>query len=79
MSSIDRRIGSIREDHRADYLFNTKVVANHLRCHPNKFHARWYRTRAWLMELVIAQPGETSAELCAIIAQGVAERERRGL
>jgi hypothetical protein len=77
--SIERTIASITEDRRAGYLFDTKVVAHALRCHPNKFHARWYRTRDWLIELFIAQPGETAAEFAALAAQALAERQRRGL
>jgi len=77
VSTIERQVASIREDRRADYLFDTKRAAEAVRCHPNKFHARWYRTRDWLVELYVAQPGELAAELMAIVAQGEAERQRR--
>lgn len=78
MSSIDQKIGSIREDRRADYLFDTQVAADAVGCHPNKFSDWWYRTRGKLTDLFVAQPGETAAELAALIAQGQAERDRQG-
>ena len=68
MSAIVSAIGAIRDDRRAGYLFNTKTAADAVRCHHNKFHERWYRTRDWLIELGTAQPGELAAELAAIMA-----------
>jgi hypothetical protein len=73
---IERAVASITEDQRADYLWDTKAAARASRCHPNKFHAWWYRTRERLIDLAAAQPGETSAELAAIIALGIARRDR---
>lgn len=79
MPSIERAIASIREDRRADYLFDTKAVSEALRCHPNKFHDRWYRTRDWLIELGAVDPGNLAAELASIVALAVqrSERQRR--
>jgi len=77
MGSIERRIGSITEDRRADYLFDTQRAADALHVHPNRFHDWWYRTHGKLLDLYIAQPGETAAEFMAIIAAGEAERQRR--
>lgn len=76
---IDARVSSVREDHRTrtDYLFETKRAAAALQITPNKF-GDWQR-RTWdkLEELYIDQPGETAAELMALIARAEAERQRR--
>jgi hypothetical protein len=68
MHKIERAIASIREDRRADYLFDTKLLAERLGIHPNKVGAQWYRTRHWLIEVCCAQPAETAAEFAAIFA-----------
>jgi hypothetical protein len=77
MHQIERAIASIREDRRSDYMWDTAEAANVLSVHPNKFHAWWYRTREKLIELFIADPGNTATELLSIIAAGEAERQRR--
>lgn len=77
MQPIERAIASITEDRRASYLFNTKTAADAVGVVPNKFNDWWQRTRAKLIELHIAQPGETAAELAVLIAQAEAERQRR--
>jgi phosphoribosylcarboxyaminoimidazole (NCAIR) mutase len=77
MSQIARAIDAIREDRRADYLWDTDVVSKALHVHPNKFSDWWYRTRDKLIDLMIAQPGQTAAELAALIASAEAERSRR--
>jgi hypothetical protein len=77
MHTIERAIASVTEGRRASYLFDTKVAATHLRMHPNKFHARWYRTRDWLIDLYEAQPGALAAEMLAIIAAGEARKQQR--
>ena len=74
---IDAKLASIKEDRRADYLFDTKVAARALGCHPNKFHDWWYRTRGKLHDLYLAQPGELAAEFASIIASAEAERQGR--
>lgn len=76
---IDRFVGSITEDRRADYLFHTKAAADAVGCHPNKYGDWWRRTREKLVALTVAMPAETAAELAALLAQGAAERERRRL
>lgn len=78
MSAIERTIASIREDRRADYLFDTKAASDAVGCHPNKFSDWWYRTRGKLLDLYASQPGEVAAEMLAIIAQGEVERQKRG-
>jgi hypothetical protein len=75
--SIERAIASIREDRRADYLWNTDAAAHALGIHPNRFHDWWYRTREKLIALCDADPGNTAAEFLAIIAAAEAERQRR--
>lgn len=77
MQQIDRFIGSITEDRRAGYLFDTKAASAAVGCHPNKFGDWWRRTREKLVALAEAQPGETGAELMGALAQAAAERERR--
>jgi hypothetical protein len=77
MTRIEAHVDAIRDDRRADYLFNTKVAAEAVGCHPNKFADWWFRSRAKLIDLFVAQPGETAAELAALIAMAAAERERR--
>jgi hypothetical protein len=74
---IARAVAAVREDQRADYLYDTKKVSAGLNMHPNKFNQRWYRTRDWLIELYMLDPGATAAELLAIVAMGEAERQRR--
>ena len=71
---VERAIAAIREDRRADYLFSTKIAADAVGCHPNKFHDWWYRTREKLIELARVQPGETAAELAALIACAMERR-----
>jgi hypothetical protein len=75
--SIERSIASIREDRRADYLWDTKVAADAVNLHVNKFSAWWYANRAKLIELAIADPGNTAAELLAVIATAESQRQRR--
>jgi hypothetical protein len=76
VSRIEAQLASIREDRRADYLFDTKAASAAVGCHPNKFHDWWYRTRDKLIALAESQPGETAAELAALIAVGVERREK---
>ena len=75
----EARVRSVREDHRTrtDYLFQTKTAARAVGITNNKFADRWRRTRHFLTELYIDQPGETAAELMAIVANAEAERLRR--
>jgi hypothetical protein len=75
--SIERAIASIKEDRRADYLWDTRVAAAALDIHPNRFHDWWYRTREKLVALCVADPGNTAAEMLAIIAAAEAERQRK--
>ena len=77
MSSIETALASITEDRRADYLFNTKVAAEAVGCHPRKFNDWWARTKGKLIDLYQAQPGELAAELAAVIAHAEARRQRR--
>jgi hypothetical protein len=74
--SIERAIASIREDRRADYLWDTRTVAQALNVHPNRFHDWWYRTRERLELLCMVDPGNTAAELLAIVAAAEARRQR---
>jgi hypothetical protein len=74
--SIDRAIASVREDRRADYLWDTRTVAQALNVHPNRFHDWWYRTRERLELLCMVDPGNTAAELLAIVAAAEARRQR---
>ena len=46
---------------------------------PDKFNDWWQRTRGKWIELIIAQPGESAAELAAMFAQAEAERQRRAI
>lgn len=75
MSQIERAIASIREDHRADYLWDTDVAAQALGIHPNRFHDWWYRTREKLIALSVADPGHTAVELLGVIASAEATRD----
>lgn len=68
MRSIEQ-MRSVREDRRADYLFNTKIASEAVGCHPNKFGDWWRRSRHKLVRLCQAQPGETAAELALVIAE----------
>ena len=77
MPTIERVIAQITEDRRAPYLFHTKTAADAVGCHPNKFNDWYQRTKAKWIELYISQPGETCAEMAAMIALGEAERQRR--
>ena len=77
MSPIQRKVAAITEDRRASYLFNTKTASDAVGCHPNKFNDWWSRSKSKLIELYIAQPGETAAELAALIALAEAERQHR--
>jgi len=74
---IDNFIAALTADRRAPYLFHTKTAADAVGCHPNKFSDWYQRNRAKLIELYIAQPGETAAEMAALIAVAEAERQRR--
>jgi hypothetical protein len=65
-----KKCRSITEDQRADWLFETKGAAEAVGCHPRKFGDWWERTKRKLIELSIAQPGQTAAELAALIATG---------
>lgn len=76
-TTIERRVRSIMEDRRTDYIWPTKAAAQAVGCVPNKFSDWFSRTRAKLTELYVAMPGETAAELATIIARGEAERKRR--
>lgn len=75
MDPIERRIASITEDRRASYLWDTKVAAEALNIQPNRFGEWWLRTRGKLIDLFMAQPGETAAELAALIATAAAAAE----
>lgn len=75
MNSIERRLASITEDRRADYLFETKRAAAAVGCHQNKFHDWWHRTKWKLENLFIDQPGETAAELASLIAAAESRRQ----
>ena len=77
LSPIDRFVASITEDLRRDYLWETKRASQVLRLHPNKVSTWWYGNRAKLMELAIAMPGETAAELMGVLARAESERQRR--
>lgn len=77
MTPIQRRIASITEDRRADYLFDTKAAAAALGVHPNKFSDWWFRTRGKLIELYQAQPGQTAAELAVILAEAHREQAKQ--
>jgi hypothetical protein len=77
MTTIERSLASIREDRRADYLWQTKSAADAVGCVPNKFGDWWFRNRAKLIALFASQPGETAAELAAICAEGAALMETR--
>lgn len=77
MPTIERALAQITEDRRAQYLFHTKTAADAVGCHPNKFNDWYQRNKAKLIELYIAQPGETAAEMAALIAQAESERQRR--
>lgn len=67
----------ITEDRRADYLFDTKLAAEAVGCHPNKFGDWYYRTKRKLEALADVQPGQTAAEFLGIIANAEARRQRR--
>ena len=77
MPTIERAIALIKEDRRADYLFHTKTAAEAVGCHPRKFNDWYQRNKAKLIELIIAQPGESAAELAVLFAQAECERQRR--
>jgi hypothetical protein len=67
--SIRSVLAAIREDCRTDYLFDTKIAANAVGWHPNKFGFWWFKTKRMLIQLYLAQPGELAAELAALIAE----------
>lgn len=77
MRSIDRLVGSITEDRRASYIFDTKRASEAVGCVPNKFGDWWTRTRSKLIALHLAQPGQLAAELAAMIAMAEAQRQRK--
>lgn len=79
MSAIHRAIAAITEDRRADYLFDTKVAAEAVGCHANKFGDWWFRSKRKLIELYLVQPGQLAAEFAALIAEAEAERAIRVL
>lgn len=68
---------SVREDRRADYLFDTRSAAEAVGCHPNKFGDWLYRTRRKFKALYRTQPGPTTAELMGIIASAESEKKAR--
>lgn len=76
-ATIDGALASIREDRRSDYLWNTRTAAEAVGVHPNKFHAWWYRTRGKLEALAEADPGNTAAELLAVIVAAESNRQSR--
>ena len=77
MNRIAKQVDAIREDRRADYLFNTQIASDAVGLsNPKKFGQEWYRRRDWLLSLAAAQPGELAAEFAAIIALGLERRER---
>lgn len=78
MAAIEQAVRSIMEDHRANWLFDTKRASAAVQCHPRKFGDWWLRTQRKLIELYIAQPGQLAAELAALIALAESERQRRG-
>lgn len=75
--TIERLVASVTEDRRASYLFDTKSAAKAVGCEPNKFGEWWYRTQRKLTALYHAHPGETAAELMAIVALAESQRQRR--
>ncbi len=77
VSAIERRVHSITEDRRSDWLWDTKSASEAVGCHPNKFGDWIQRTRRKFIELYIAQPGETAAELVSLIALAEVERKKR--
>jgi len=76
LMSIERAIASIREDRRADYLFDTKIASEAVGCEATKYGDWWYRTRRKLICLAAVQPGELAAELALIIAEGAKGRRK---
>jgi hypothetical protein len=76
-SPIEQKLRSITEDQRAQWLWDTKRAADAVQCHPRKFGDWWSRTRGKLIELGADQPGETAAELAALIAMACQLREKR--
>jgi hypothetical protein len=75
-TKIARVIASITEDRRSSYVWNTKIAAASLDIEPNRFGEWWQRTKSKLTALAIVQPGETAAELAALIATAMVERDR---
>ncbi|MGN6727785.1 MAG: hypothetical protein ACTHLZ_17835 [Tepidisphaeraceae bacterium] len=76
MHPIEHAVLSITEDRRSSYLFDTKIAADAVGCHPNKFNDWWIRTQRKLIALYQVQPGELAAEMMAMIARAEAERDR---
>jgi hypothetical protein len=77
MATIQSVLAALTEDRRANYLFQTKIAADAVGCHPRKFPDWWYRTKPKLTELYIAQPGELAAELAVLIAEAEAVKQQR--
>ncbi len=75
--TIADKLAAITEDHRAPYLFQTKIAADAVGCHPNKFNDWWQRSRRKLIDLYLAQPGELAAELAVLIAEANVIRQQR--
>ena len=76
MTSTERLIASVREDRRADYLWDTKRAARAVGEVSNtKFSDWWYRTRRKLTALCREMPAETAAEMLAVCAEAASHRE----
>jgi hypothetical protein len=77
MTKIEALVSSIRDDRRSDYLFPTKGASDAVGCHPNKFHDWWYRNREKLEALAERYPGETAAEMAAILASALSRMQNK--
>ncbi len=77
MSRIEHFTRSIREDQRitGPHLWPVKTAASALDFHANTFTSWWLTTKHRLKRLYHQMPGETAAELAALIAEAEAERQ----
>ena len=77
MRPVEQAINSLTDGRRATWLWDTKLAASAVGCVPNKFGDWWGRTEDKLIELFVAMPGETAAELAALFAKAEMVRQQR--
>lgn len=77
MQTVRTVLDGLTDGRRSTWLWDTKRASAAVGCVPNKFGDWWARSQDKFIELIVAMPGETAAEIAALFAKAEMIRQER--